>query len=271
MSDSAVVKAERRWVANTLENYEVLHALNIIYSRVYECCKSLGDLLSNPLGDDVTTPSSFDSLRNEKRHVTYLRLNDYSTSTVSFTSEKYDEKMIPDEDKKKIDLIGGPDSINCLDDIVDRLSKLVQMNFERDGYVVQTLFLIRKDYRVMNIISTSFDDQADKYIFWRVAADRAKMMGAFGLVWASELWLRETNINFKGAVDKMPIIGERLQVVGIDAKNNQKTINWKIIRENEDSQPSLELLESNEYNEGRGYYMRPVLKAIGADISMLNS
>ncbi len=271
VSDSAVIKSERRWVANTLEDYELLHALNIIYGRMYECCKSLGELLGNSISDDITTPSSFDSLRNEKRHVSYFKLNDYSTGEVSINSTRYDSDLIPDSVKEKVGLIEDIGTVNCIDDLVNHISKLVEINFNTYGYLVQTMFLFDKEYRVIDILSTHFDDQSDKYIFWRVAADRARMMDAFGLVWASELWLRTPERKYNGFVRNMPIIGERLQVVGIDAKNNQKTINWNILREKEDSHPSLEIIETDKYNEGRGNYMRPVLKAIGGDISMLNS
>lgn len=271
VSDSAVIKSERRWVANTLEDYELLHALNIIYSRMYECCKSLGDLLDNPIGDDITTPSTFDSLRNEKRHVTYLKLNDYSTGKISIDSTHYDSDLIPESVKEKVSLIEDSGNVKSIDDLVGKISKLVEINFLTYGHLVQTMFLFDREYRVIDILSTHFDDQSDKYIFWRIAADRAKMKDAFGLAWASELWLRKQDGKSNGFIRNMPIIGERLQVVGIDAKNNQKTINWNILRETEESQPSLELVETDRHNEGKGYYMRPVLKAIGADISMLNS
>lgn len=222
VSDSAVVKAERRWVANTLENYELLHALNIIYSRVYECCKSLGDLIGNPIGDDITTPSSFDSLRNEKRHETYLKLNDYSTGKIKINSTRYDSSLIPDTVKDKVGLIQDTGNVNSLDDLVKLISKLVEINFRTYGHLVQVMFLFDKKYRVVDILSTRFDDQSDKYIFWRVAADRAKMMDAFGLVWASEVWLRNPDRRYKGLIRNMPIIGERLQVVGVDAKKIRK-------------------------------------------------
>ncbi|EFC92483.1 hypothetical protein METSMIF1_03753, partial [Methanobrevibacter smithii DSM 2374] len=39
----------------------------------------------------------------------------------------------------------------------------------------------------------------------------------------------------------MPIIDERLQVIGIDSNNNQKCISWKIVRENEEKKPTLEI------------------------------
>lgn len=271
VSDSAIIKSERRWIANTLKNYELLHALNIIYSRVYDCCNSLGVFIGNPMGNDIASPLSFDSLRNEKRHVNYLKLNDFSTGQVSYNSADYDESLIPDSVKEKINLIDGPSNINCIDDLVERLSKFVEINFLVYGHLVQTLFLFDKNYQLIDLLSTSFDDQSDKFIFWRIAADRAKLMDAYGFVWASELWLRISNMKSNDAVHKMPITGERLQVIGVDSENHQKNITWNILRETEESKPSLELIETDTRNEGRAYFMRPILKAIGGDISMLNN
>jgi len=69
----------------------------------------------------------------------------------------------------------------------------------------------------------------------------------------------------------MPIIDERLQIVGIDAENNMKNISWKIIRESEQSQAILERSSVDNPNEGQAFFMRSVLKAIGGDTSMLNA
>lgn len=269
VADSAVIKCERRWVANTLEEYELLYALNIIYSRVYDCCKSLGIFIGNPMGSDIPTPSTFDSLRNEKRHVTYFKLNDYSTGNISVNSIKFDESLIPISVKKQINSIEESTDADSLNKIVDEISKFVEINFLTYGYLVQVLFLFDKDYKIIDLLSTRFDDQSDKYIFWRFAADRAKMMNAYGFVWASELWIRSPNSKSVGVVSKMPIIGERLQVVGVDSDNNQKSIIWNILRENEDSQPSLEFIGAETCNCEKGYFMRPILKAIGGDTSKL--
>ncbi|WP_407232789.1 hypothetical protein [Escherichia coli] len=89
-----------------------------------------------------------------------------------------------------------------------------------------------KQFHPIDLINTTFEDQADKYIFWRYAADRAKIINAYGFIWISELWLRKASINSNKPIHTMPIIDERLQVIGIDSNNNQKCISWKIVREN---------------------------------------
>lgn len=270
VTDSAVIKSERRWVANTLNDYELLHALTIIYSRVYDCCKSLGAWIESPIGEDIITPSAFDSLRDEIRHVTYFKMKDFSTGKTSFSSVKYDEKMIPEDIKERIKPIDKSCNLNSTEKLVEHFSKIAEIVFLKDGYHLQTLIFFNSEYQVVDLLSTRFDDQADKFIFWRLAADRAKMINAFGFVWISELWLRNPNFNRNKAVHKMPIIGEKLQVVGVDAKNFHKGISWKILREGEESKPTLDIIEHDDQKEGKAYFMRPVLKAIGGDISMLN-
>ncbi|HGE6130826.1 TPA: hypothetical protein ACGG8F_003614 [Vibrio cholerae] len=68
----------------------------------------------------------------------------------------------------------------------------------------------------------------------------------------------------------MPIVEEKLQVIGIDSANVQKSISWKVIRESEEAIPMLSSKEIDDPNEGQAFFMRPILKAIGGDVSRLN-
>lgn len=68
----------------------------------------------------------------------------------------------------------------------------------------------------------------------------------------------------------MPIVEERLQVIGIDSVNTQKSVSWKIIRESEEAMPTLSPSEIRDPNEGQAFFMRPILKAIGGDVRQLN-
>lgn len=270
MLGDAVIRSERRWVANTLENYELLHALTIIYSRVYDCCKSLGAFIGNPICEKILTPTSFESLRNDKRYVSYFKLNDYSTGYISIDTIKYNHESIPDSIKERIDNLDKSSEVKSIEDLVINLSRITEFTFLEYGNHVQTLFFFNKDYQTIDILNTEFDDQADKYIFWRVAADRAKILNAFGFIWISELWIRRSNLNFKEAIHKMPITGERLKIIGIDADDNQHNISWEIIRNDDSEKPQLALITKDELSDGKGYFMRPVLKAIGGDITNLN-
>ncbi|MBS9787310.1 hypothetical protein LHV47_12720, partial [Lacticaseibacillus rhamnosus] len=136
---------------------------------------------------------------------------------------------------------------------------------------IQTLIFYDKQFHPIDLINTTFEDQADKYIFWRYAADRAKITNAYGFIWISELWLRKASIYSNKPIHTMPIIDERLQVIGIDSNNNQKCISWKIVRENEEKKPTLEISTADSKHDEKPYFMRSVLKAIGGDVNTMNN
>ncbi|WP_278183528.1 hypothetical protein [Vibrio misgurnus] len=270
VTDAAVIKAERRWVANTLKDYELLHALSLIYARMYDCCKSLGELVGSPIDQAITKPTSFDSMREEVRHVSYLKLKNFSEGKLSHTSVSYDEKSVPEVMKERARSVQTAQTIDSMDKLVDFYSQMAELTFQADGYHIPILMFFDRNYKVIDLLSTSFEDQADKYIFWRFAADRAQVINAHGFVWISELWVRSTKVGLSKAIHQMPIVEEKLRVIGIDSANVQKSISWKVIRESEEAMPMLSSKEIDDPNEGQAFFMRPILKAIGGDVSRLN-
>jgi hypothetical protein len=171
--DAAVIKSERRWVANTLKDFELLNALTIIYSRMYDCCKSLGLHVGDTIDKSITTPTNFDSVRDEIRHVNYLKLNGLNTGKLTYDSVTYDANSIPETLKERARSIGTKDGISSTESLVDYYSKVAEITFTEDGYHISMLMFFDSEYKVIDLVSTSFEDQADKYIFWRSATDRA--------------------------------------------------------------------------------------------------
>ncbi len=268
--DAAVVKSERRWIANTLKDFELLNALTVIYSRMYDCCKSLGENVGIVIDKSIPTPTDFESTNEEVKHVNYLKLNGLNTGKLSYESVAYDAKKVPEKLKERAKTIGTKDTIVSTESLVDFYAKMAELTFTEDGYHIPMLMFFNSEYKIIDLISTSFGDQADKYIFWRSAADRALTTNAHGFLWISELWLRNSKINSNKAIRDMPIVDEQLQIVGIDSNNHQKVISWQVLRENENTKPTLALVESDDTKEGQLFFMRPMLKAIGGDISGLN-
>ncbi|MGR5144276.1 hypothetical protein ACQKPX_21715 [Photobacterium sp. DNB23_23_1] len=270
VTDAAVIKSERRWVANTLKEYELLNALTLIYARMYDCCKSLGEHIGSPISRKIASPTSFDSIREEVRHVSYLKLRNFTEGKLSHSSVSYDSESIPETIKERARSVGTTEPINSTEGLVDLYSKMAESTFLADGYHIPILMFFDSNHKVIDLLSTSFDDQADKYIFWRFAADRAQVLNAYGFVWISELWVRSTKLGIRKAIHQMPIEEEKLQVIGIDSSNFQKSNSWKVNRENEDSMPTLASAEIDDPNQGQAFFMRPILKAIGGDISRLS-
>ena len=270
IEDAAVIRSERRWVANTLKNFELLHALTLIYARMYECCKSLGELVGSSIDTDTPNPTLFNSIREETQHVNYLKLKNFTRGKISYNSVSYDANNIPEIIKKRAKSIGSNSAINSTDSLVDFYATMVELTFMEDGYHVPILMFFDNEYKVIDLLTTSFDDQADKFIFWRSAAERAKILNAYGFIWVSELWVRNSKINSTKAIHEMPIVDEKVQIVGIDSVNYKKSIFWNILRKDDQSKPTLSKPEVVDLDEGQSFYMRPILKAIGGDISKLN-
>ncbi|WP_250193358.1 hypothetical protein [Escherichia coli] len=62
-------------------------------------------------------------------------------------------------------------------------------------------------------------------------------------------------------IHTMPIIDERLQVIGIDSNNNQKCISWKIVRENEEKKPTLEISTADSKHDEKTIFHAFSLKS----------
>ncbi len=63
----------------------------------------------------------------------------------------------------------------------------------------------------------------------------------------------------------MPVVGERLQVMGLDRLGQLERVAWRIRRTSPDSPATLEsIVESDaEFSEGAPYYLVPAMRAMG--------
>jgi hypothetical protein len=59
ISDVAVIRVDRRWIANTLPDFELLHAFQYIYARMFEACTSLVNHLGATLESSIPETTSF--------------------------------------------------------------------------------------------------------------------------------------------------------------------------------------------------------------------
>ena len=106
---------------------------------------------------------------------------------------------------------------------------MAQLIFEHCGNHIPMLALYDKNWNQIDFMSTAFSDQADKYIFWRNAADRAFYLKAYAMVWTSESWVR-VKADDARPISELPIIGEQLHVIGADASGTQHVATWNIAR-----------------------------------------
>lgn len=264
VSDTAVIKIERTWVANTLPDCELLQAFRYIYARMYEACKSLAHHLGTKLEPSIPDPTSFDDAFTGSRGVHYAKLNSAKTGSIGFRRHDYDKNFVPPEwvlDLSKKRKASPP---NNLETLVQNFGEMAEANFLHHGNHIAMLWLFNERFEIIDYISTMPDDQADKYIFWRAISERIHYLKAKYLIWTAEAWIRKGyDIKMTKIIRNLPIIGEFLQVTGIDGKGNSATMTWDIKRETPDSKPKLKIREpSSSEHEEQVYYLIPARRAL---------
>jgi hypothetical protein len=140
---------------------------------------------------------------------------------------------------------------------------MAETTFMHFGNHVPMLFLYDDSWVPIDMISTSFDDQADKFIFWRRAADRVLNQRAHGIAWISELWMRGLSGYPVNPIRKLPIVGERLHVVLADRSGRIKEIAWDIVRSSGDAQPLLKRVAADEADPSVPSFLYPIRRAWG--------
>ena len=265
ISDVAVVRIERRWIANTLPDYELLHALRYIYSRMYEACGSLAKHLCLRLQEAIPEPTSFDEMVVGSRMTRYLPLNSKVGRTVAVREYVFDRR------------IEAPMWVRILRDqrvstpptsyreLLEFHECMAYQNFMAYGNHLAMLWLYVEKFTPIDYIATAPIDQAEKFIFWRTVADRVHYLRARFVIWVAEAWLRQLPKNHWPAtpVRNLPITGEVLQLVGLDGANRPTLVSWEIKREAHGSQPTL-LAPTRVVEDGdvRHNYLMPVRRAL---------
>ncbi|MGZ8173504.1 MULTISPECIES: hypothetical protein [Methylobacter] len=267
VADAAAVKIERRWVTVSLPGWELLHALIYVYGRIYNCCKSLAQQFGDSLDSSIPNTSSFDTLRDKSRRVRYIKLNGLHEYSVVYENISIDRKFEPPQEiRSAIDTIHVTQSPPVsLSDGLEFYTKMAELTFSHYGNHVPMLFLFNERWQPIDGITTEFADQADKFIFWRNAADRIASLKASGIVWISESWLRKTKTGDTIAIRNMPIFGEQLHVLAIDKSGNRKEVVWEILRDSETKKPTLQMVPSTDQMQfdGTQYFLVPAMRALG--------
>jgi hypothetical protein len=272
VSDSAVVKIERRWVANSLSDWELLNALTFIYSRIYHACKALARHLESNLNGSIPDATAFDPFTSDFRKTTYIKLRDGKPSQLKKEIVQIGQDILlpPEltafwEDKQEKSTPAN------LRENVQLYSEVAILTFAHHGFHIPMLFLLDDMWKLIEHMSPSLDDQATKFLFWRFVGDRILYLKPHALIWISEAWMREVKDIAIIPSRKMKITGEILGVLGLDQSGNIVNNSWKICRNGFNEHPWLEAIESEEdpFNMAEPNFLAPVLRAfkkLGYDI-----
>lgn len=268
IADAAAVKIERRWVSENLNSWELLHAISIVYSRIEECCRSLSEHLDENWSTTTLSRATLDKMREKARRVAYIKISEGKMRTVQTDIQVFDRDMsVTDPIRRALEGIvvsGKPPS--SLDDLMQFFSQLAKANFDLHGNHMPMLLVFDRQWRPLVIIGTEFSDQTDKYIFWRTTADRLQGTDAASLIWVAESWLRKvTDITGVSPIRKMPVVGERLHMIGLDSMGNRRQVAWTIEKGQSGGKPHLlEIEEADDpMRDGIPYFLIPVMRAVG--------
>lgn len=254
ISDAAVLKIERRWVANSLPHHELLQTLIYVYSRIRYAAASLATHLGGELHHEIADPTSFDEVSTGDKFVRYIKFSDRRQSSMVAKHVHKDSQYQPptwlqvlSNNRPKNDVL------RTLSDRVKFFGEIAQGTYEQFGNHVPTLYLFGHDGEVVDLLGVIPDDQATKYIFWRTVGDRIAYLRATSLIWISEMWIRDMSNRHAVPIRKMPIKGEMLQVIGLGSEGQVEAIHWNIVRECQDAKPKLllqtEMISPNDLDK----------------------
>jgi hypothetical protein len=264
IADAAVVKIQRRWVANTLPDRELIYALTYAYSQLFRVCTTLAGHLNSQFDSTVPHPTNIDPSSNDVAKVRFMKLNQTGVGRHVSKWIKADPTYKPPPAlvrlKEEFQLGPRPSSLSA---VVARQAKMARFTFEQHGNHIPMLALYDKAWNQIDFMSTAFRDQGEKYLFWRNVADRAFYLKAYAVVWTSESWLRDLKEHRHRPISELPIVGEQLHVVGADASGAEEIVAWNIVRPSASSQAILKPVKANdEDGPGQVFFIKPVVAAM---------
>jgi hypothetical protein len=266
ISDSALVKVERRWVTRTLPDMELLNAIKYVYAQHYAVCVDLelhmGDqeLASARAIADAAPPDQIIG------QITYVKLRGLGEYRLNSELLKIDRKwQPPSEVAEALDKVGdGLGKPNSLSTALDVYSSIAKATFEHYGNHVPMLFLFDNNWNLVFQCSTLPEDQADKFIFWRSTAIRAIETNAFGAVWIGESWKRRTYAKDERPVRSFPVVGESLHVTAFDHTGVVKQRSWEIRRDSKGTGTlHADPVGDSLLAEAEVFYLIPLRRAFG--------
>jgi hypothetical protein len=266
IADAAVLKIQRRWVANTLPDHELIYAFTYAYAEHYRVCTALADQLGAKLDPTIPHPTDMDPAVNDVAHTRFVKFGKPDTGRMFNKRIKADPNYKPSAAmlslKAKLDSMPRPDSLATL---TLHQKIMAQANFEIHGSHIPMLFLFDKNWETIDCMSTAFSDQSDKYLFWRDMAHRAGYQRAFAMVWRCETWVKDLQQFPEQPMRELPVIGEQLHVVAADATGAVEIVAWNIVRAADGTPPVLELVQPGDrLAPGKQFFIEPVIEAMHA-------
>jgi hypothetical protein len=206
--DNAVLVVERRWEVPELPGWELLdalaHSFGALNRLVTEAHRRCGvDFEVFGADDTGVRHHPTDHLEGrfpcmlttrETRSVPLnLRTGDVYLPT-QVTSKKLTNELAADAVRRygmsDVDASPSPDMSPDAFAFADVLGEAARQILRRDGYLIPTAFFVRGG-SIVQVSPMRLDDQQRKFLIWQHIADDVRRIGADGLVFVGESWIRE--------------------------------------------------------------------------------
>ena len=201
MRTHGTLKIQRRWIENTLPDYELLDAVAIAYGRISDLVRGahrqLG--LQQPVTTNVETGEKFGEGARSGRLPCMIGHADLRSLNISLADgsivrlEKISKTVDLSEAQKvakryalQPETVFGPDTTSE-EAIAANLFRTARTMFLKDGYHRSILFLFR-ERRPVQILEMRPENQGQKYLIMRDVAHEVTKYGADAVIVISEVW-----------------------------------------------------------------------------------
>lgn len=217
---AAAVKIERRWVANTLPNYELLQGMIYVYSRYRQACADLSHYLGITLSPTIPTAESIGEGNVHGRRVSYVKFSDKASYSMATYRVDIDRALTPPIWIKDVDQTRP---------IFEIYAEMAERTFLHFGEHLAMAFLFAEDGKILQHFAFSPFDQVDKFIFWRSLSEKIVYLRAESLIFVTESWMRR-DPGLVIPIAEAEILGEMLHLYEIKRTGEACVKAWNIER-----------------------------------------
>jgi len=229
---NAVVRIERKWVANSLPDWELLQAFSYIYTQQYRVCDSLQKNLELEMEEGISDPSEIDIGARKSRQIAYISLKDGAVSRLQHVRIMRDPDLKGDDGELLRDLAEARKDNGTVEGALSFHAAFSQSMFKLQGVYFPSIFMYDENGKCIYNGGTEFADQASKHMYWRLLGEQIISLSPAVVVWSLESWIRDyKNKDPKLQFRDREIIGERLSVTVVDKNIRAGEVHWEIKRD----------------------------------------
>jgi hypothetical protein len=201
LREHGTLRIDRRWVDNSLKDYELLEAVAISYGRISELVRDahmqMG--LSPPAVLDVETGESYDQTLLRGRlpcMIGHEDIRSLNLSLKTFRPIEFREKKLKLKPSyaRKVEKRYGikiedviPRHVENYEQVLEALFSSAKTIFLRDGSLTGIYFLLR-DRAIVNVLNLEPETHGHKYLMMRRLAHDVTKAGADAVIALTEVW-----------------------------------------------------------------------------------